>query len=194
MRAKADNVESDLTGLVDQLRTMVEDVVESVRTNAGSLEAELSNIRAGLAEVREAQPEPIAEAGPPMAAHPDAALVTADDPTEERAGADIEHEPAVEEEPAVEDEPAVEREAVYEEPDAVLEETDDDDIDADVEPLADEPEAEPAGEAGDGARLIALNMALNGTPREETARYLEENFNLEDPDTILDEVYARVGG
>ena len=34
--------------------------------------------------------------------------------------------------------------------------------------------------ASEGARLIALNMALNGTPRDETARYLEENFELED--------------
>ena len=34
-------------------------------------------------------------------------------------------------------------------------------------------------------------MALNGTPREETSRYLEENFDLEDQGTILDEVYAR---
>ena len=37
-------------------------------------------------------------------------------------------------------------------------------------------------------------MALNGTPRDETARYLQENFDLSDQDTILDEVYARVGG
>ena len=37
-------------------------------------------------------------------------------------------------------------------------------------------------------------MALNGTPREETARYLEENFDLDNQDAILDEVYARVGG
>ena len=35
-------------------------------------------------------------------------------------------------------------------------------------------------------------MALNGTPREETARYLDENFDLSNADTILDEVYARV--
>ena len=69
--------------------------------------------------------------------------------------------------------------------------------------MVDEPEPieEPAGqEAGgggdgaEGARLIALNMALNGTPRDETSRYLEENFDLEDRETILDEVYARVGG
>jgi hypothetical protein len=40
-------------------------------------------------------------------------------------------------------------------------------------------------------RLIALNMALNGSPREETARYLEENFGIEEPDALLDAVYAR---
>ena len=45
----------------------------------------------------------------------------------------------------------------------------------------------------EGARLIALNMALNGTPRDETARYLSQNFDLEDQDALLDEVYARVG-
>ena len=44
---------------------------------------------------------------------------------------------------------------------------------------------------GEGARLIALNMALTGTPREETARYLEENFELEDPGAILDDAYSR---
>jgi hypothetical protein len=46
----------------------------------------------------------------------------------------------------------------------------------------------------DSARLIALNMALNGTPRDETARYLSQNFDLDDQDSLLDEVYARVGG
>ncbi len=45
----------------------------------------------------------------------------------------------------------------------------------------------------EGARLIALNMALNGTPRDETARYLSQNFDLDDQDSLLDEVYARVG-
>ncbi len=56
----------------------------------------------------------------------------------------------------------------------------------------DQPQA--AQQAGDaeGARLIALNMALNGTPREETARYLSENFHLADAGGLLDEVYASV--
>jgi DivIVA domain-containing protein len=44
-----------------------------------------------------------------------------------------------------------------------------------------------------GARLIALNMALGGTPREETARYLAEHFDLDDPEALLDDVYARAG-
>jgi DivIVA domain-containing protein len=46
----------------------------------------------------------------------------------------------------------------------------------------------------EGARLIALNMALNGTPRDETDRYLAENFDLEDRATLLDEVYSSVEG
>lgn len=45
-----------------------------------------------------------------------------------------------------------------------------------------------------GARLIALNMALGGTPREETARYLAEHFTLADPEALLDEVYSKAGG
>ena len=35
-------------------------------------------------------------------------------------------------------------------------------------------------------------MALNGTPRDETARYLDQNFELDDREKVLDEAYARV--
>jgi DivIVA domain-containing protein len=48
------------------------------------------------------------------------------------------------------------------------------------------------GEDVEGARLVALNMALNGTPRDETDRYLSENFELNDRDQLLDEVYSSV--
>jgi DivIVA domain-containing protein len=44
-----------------------------------------------------------------------------------------------------------------------------------------------------GARIIALNMALSGTPRDETAAYLAEHFGLEDPEPLLDDVYERAG-
>jgi DivIVA domain-containing protein len=55
----------------------------------------------------------------------------------------------------------------------------------------------PAAEGGDdveGARLIALNMALNGTPRDEVDRYLAENFQLSDRAALIEEVYASVEG
>jgi DivIVA domain-containing protein len=68
------------------------------------------------------------------------------------------------------------------------------------------PEAEPleepltGGELGaagtdlDGARLIALNMALNGESRADTERYLAENFQLPDRLKLIDEVYAAIEG
>jgi DivIVA domain-containing protein len=63
-------------------------------------------------------------------------------------------------------------------------------------PVVAAPPPEPAATNGDeaGARLIALNMALGGTPREETARYLAEHYALADPDALLDDVYSRAGG
>jgi DivIVA domain-containing protein len=63
--------------------------------------------------------------------------------------------------------------------------------------LEPEPEARPPAADGNadeaGARIIALNMALGGSSREETAAYLEENFSLPDPGALLDDVYAKVG-
>ena len=50
----------------------------------------------------------------------------------------------------------------------------------------------PADEAG--ARIIALNMALGGSPREEATAYLAEHFTLADPEGLLDDVYAKAGG
>ena len=56
------------------------------------------------------------------------------------------------------------------------------------------PVEEPPVSGNEGARVIALNMALSGSTREETAAYLAENFELDDPDALLDDVYARAGG
>jgi hypothetical protein len=54
----------------------------------------------------------------------------------------------------------------------------------------------PATDASDvdGARLIALNMALNGESRADTERYLAENFKLPDHASLIDEVYAAIEG
>ena len=56
-----------------------------------------------------------------------------------------------------------------------------------------DPEAPDDGDL-DGARLIALNMALNGESREDTDRYLAENFQLADRGKLIDEVYAAIEG
>lgn len=60
------------------------------------------------------------------------------------------------------------------------------------------PAVSPERRQGDGdvegARLIALNMALNGQSREETDTYLRDNFDLGDRAALLDEVYATVEG
>ncbi|MGH2833182.1 MAG: hypothetical protein ACRDK2_10450 [Solirubrobacteraceae bacterium] len=67
-------------------------------------------------------------------------------------------------------------------------------------PASQEPEEtdtalEPAQvEDLDGARLVALNMALNGESRQDTERYLSQNFGLSESAQLLDEVYAAIEG
>jgi DivIVA domain-containing protein len=62
------------------------------------------------------------------------------------------------------------------------------------------PEAASGSEASeedgdlDGARLIALNMALNGDSRAATDRFLAEHYELADRQKLLDEVFAAVEG
>src|SRR5215218_3041781 len=93
-----------------------------------------------------------------------------------KAAVDAMTAPAVEVAAAPEPEPEV---AAEPEPEAAA---------AELEP--DPKPADAAPKAPEGARLIALNMALSGKPREETARYLRENFDLEAGEQLLDEVYA----
>jgi hypothetical protein len=68
-------------------------------------------------------------------------------------------------------------------------------------PVPSQPVHEPVAASGadssedlDGARLIALNMALNGESRADTERYLAENFQLPDRLSLIDEVYAAIEG
>ncbi|MBA3305155.1 MAG: hypothetical protein H0U25_04430, partial [Thermoleophilaceae bacterium] len=203
MRSRADTVQSDLGGLVDELRATLDSVVESVRTNAGSLEAELQEIKTGLSDVREAAPEP-----PPVEiAEPEFELGTLeDDPAIEDTDVVVEEEEAEAAEPLTahdEDAEPVETAADQTGEDPAGDESLDEAPKtagqaAPAKSAEPEPESEDlhrgSGDGAEGARLIALNMALNGTPRDETSRYLEENFDLDDHETILDEVYARVGG
>lgn len=199
MLRRADTAQTTLGGLVDELGTTVGSLVENVRTGAGSLQSELQGIRSGLADIRDAAPSAAAAAGVPPLAQERVRESVLDEPEAGDLAADAElepHEPLTAHDEDVE--PVETTAGDFDEPAVAV-----GDSLADEPAVADEPEVEVAG-AGDaaggggdgseGARLIALNMALNGTPRDETARYLEENFDLADRDTILDEVYSRVGG
>jgi DivIVA domain-containing protein len=78
---------------------------------------------------------------------------------------------------------------------ATLAEATSDPADAEVEeePPGADVEAKPARSTDFlGARIVAFERAADGRPREETARYLAEHFDLDDREALLDDVYARV--
>jgi F0F1-type ATP synthase membrane subunit b/b' len=58
------------------------------------------------------------------------------------------------------------------------------------------PATAPGPANGDtaAARIVALDMALSGTPRDETDRFIAEHYDLRDRAALLDEVYAAAGG
>ncbi|HTZ85716.1 MAG TPA: hypothetical protein VMB05_03520 [Solirubrobacteraceae bacterium] len=75
----------------------------------------------------------------------------------------------------------------------------DPDVHVDPEAPVPGPASEPAApvtDSGDldSARLVALNMALNGESRAEADRYLAENFKLADRAKLVDEVFAAIEG
>jgi DivIVA domain-containing protein len=168
---------------LDAMESELSALIESLRTGSNRLNADLQLLEGNLTEVSEAvSPRPRFERE-----------LDAERFETEPAGADGEPEVEVE----------AYEEVVVLEPDAEAEELPEEY--EEYEEVEGEPAGEPAGEAveasgGDGsddtegARLIALNMALNGTPREETDRYLAENFQLSDRGGLLDEVYASVEG
>jgi DivIVA domain-containing protein len=193
MLERTNGVEGEIDRLLSEMRAAAGNLVENLRSSATSLNLELTSIREEYAGVRGARLESATRGGgaaapeaveEPAAAEPEPEAVVAEvEEVEIVAEAPVEEEVETAEEPAAAaEEPPEEEEAAA----AV----------AEPEP---EPEPEPARggrsiRGAEGARLIALNMALNGTPRDETARYLSQNFDLDDQDSLLDEVYARVGG
>jgi TolA-binding protein len=54
--------------------------------------------------------------------------------------------------------------------------------------------AAPANGDTAAARIVALDMALSGAPRDETDRFIAEHYDLSDRAALLDEVYAAAGG
>jgi cell division septum initiation protein DivIVA len=172
-------VSKSTSGMVERLDAMGSELgslIESLRSGADRLGADLQLLEGSLAEVSEAvSPRPRFEAAKPEAS----AQAGSAGPASERATG---REPGATP-PATE---LLDDQAAF----MVNEE----DLAA-AGGAADEPGPRNGDtEDVEGARLIALNMALNGTSRQETQRYLTENFSLADPDGLLDEVYASVEG
>jgi hypothetical protein len=69
---------------------------------------------------------------------------------------------------------------------------------AQPEPPAPVPEPQPAAAPKNGdsaaARIVALDMALSGTSREDADQFLAENYDVPDRAALLDEVYAAADG
>jgi DivIVA domain-containing protein len=195
MLERTNGVEGEIDRLLSEMRAAAGNLVENLRSSATSLNQELTSIREEYAGVRGARLE---RGGGAPAAAPEPVAAEPELETEVDAGP-VDAEPeVVAEVTELEEETAV-RDVPDEEPDtAVAEPEGEEEPEPEEEPAGAEPEQPSRGgrsiRGAEGARLIALNMALNGTPRDETARYLSQNFDLDDQDSLLDEVYARVGG
>jgi DivIVA domain-containing protein len=179
-RAHVAAVEQAAAGLLDRVGSMENEVsalVDSLRAGARRLASDLSAVESGMHELYDAS------AG--RNAHDAAA------PSSEPAG---EPSPAAKTEPAAEEpapQPAPAAQAAPAAPAAT----------AAASETASPPPEQPKEKQKptvpgdiDGARLVALNMALNGESRAETERYLAENFELPDRLKLIDEVYAAVEG
>jgi DivIVA domain-containing protein len=168
---------------VDAMESELGALIESLRTGANRLNADLTLLQGNMGELygaagstAAAAPEPVVEIVP----EPEPVAAPEPEPV-----AFAEPEPVV----AAEPEPGL------------FESTEPAPVPVEDVPAAPAPDPVPAPAAAapaadgdvEGARLIALNMALNGSSREETDRYLGENFDLADRQGLLDEVYATIG-
>lgn len=183
---------------VDAMESELGALIESLRTGANRLNADLSLLQGNMGDLYSAAgagagagaPAPAPSAPAPAAPAARAAAGPAPiepEPVEPAPGEPFEPE-TVAVPPAHAPEEPLEAEPVAQ-PDPAA---------PHGAPPRDRPPefAEPAaaGDDVEGARLVALNMALNGDPRAETDRYLAENFDLADRQALLDEVYATVEG
>jgi DivIVA domain-containing protein len=180
MMQRLDAIESELSALIEGLRAGA----QRLQSDLQLLEGNLGDVNSVLSLRPRFEPEPEPEPDQSPAAGSSAAS-SAPVAVAQPAPAEVETEP---EAPAAAAESQAPAQAAEPQTPAVS-----------AESVAQEPDAGSNGEIDDGedtegARLVALNMALQGTPREETDRYLADNFGLSDRTTLLDEVYASVDG
>jgi DivIVA domain-containing protein len=185
-REHLEKVSASTSAMIDRLRAMEQEMnamIETVRTGSNRLSADLQELQSGLGEVSSSlsprsrfqsdEPAPVAQAGDLQQPQSHEHFQPQSDEHSQPPAAKPPVEPAGVPEAA--ELLSVAGELGHAEG-------------------SDAAEAPDEGSDAEGARLIALNMALNGAPREETERYLSENFHLADARGVLDEVYASVEG
>jgi cell division septum initiation protein DivIVA len=200
-REYLDKVSASANAMMDRLNAMEQEMaamIESVRTGSHRLTADLQELESGLTDVSGAiapRPEFVPDRAPADTFQADAASlhepapvhVDFDDPG---LGPEVPQEPQIA--AGFQPQPVAEEQAAEAPPEPEAAELQSVVGDGGHTNGFDQPQPVQRGGDAEGARLIALNMALNGTPREETARYLSENFHLSDAGGLLDEVYASV--
>jgi DivIVA domain-containing protein len=202
---RANSVKAEIDRMIDDAKSAADSLGSNLRGGASSLQSELDAIRGELSGVREGRLEEAPRGGGASRGATSAAAMSSSQPSSiepDDLDDDEDESLAVEAETDMEPELVVEVEetivaangdsggATYEDEETA------EDVGAETAEEEHAPQASSGGRSirgAEGARLIALNMALNGTPRDETARYLSQNFDLDDQDALLDEVYARVG-
>ena len=192
-KARVEEVRAATARMLERLEAVDEELstlVANLRSGGERLDSGLAELAGSLSELAEeaAPAEPMSSdhaRGEPPAPEPEPSEAEREpkpsDAVAERERSEPDREPAdAEGEP-----PAAEHVA----PPAA---------DRPAPPTPGEPAATPAEPAVDGAeekaRLIALDMALSGKPREETDDYLARNFVLADRARLVDEIYANVAG
>jgi DivIVA domain-containing protein len=177
-------------------------LIEALRTGGNRLNADLQLLENNLEEVRDAvqprprfEPEPVGGHGGSRVGATAAPVrsATGEEPWSDASRADAWRADASRGEVPQGEAPRVSASDALE-PEAESAKRQGDALESIVGEAAGAPEAGGPNADDEDARLVALNMALNGTPREETERYLAENFRVHDRRGLLDEVYASVGG
>ena len=168
-------VAESTTGMLERISAMENELgalIESLRTGSNRLSADLQLLEGNLAAVKNAVvPRPQFEPEHP-APSPAADVTAAPAAAVEQAGPAV---PSAEPfEPSADVAP--------------------DEVPAEVSSAEAAPANHTNGVEDESARLIALNMVMNHTSREEIDRYLAENFKLTDRRGLLDEVYASFEG
>ena len=185
------SVSSEIDRMLDDARAAADTLASNLRGGASSLQGELDSIRGELAGVREGRLETGGSDGGGRGRGGDmsTAAAMASEPASVEPE-EIEDDGPVDAEPEIIDEveeTTVDAGANGDSGVAAMDEEEEEATAEELEAEVAEEEHAPQPSSGgrsirgaEGARLIALNMALNGTPRDETARYLSQNFDLAD--------------